>query len=342
MSKDILNVAVVGCGIFGEIHAMTYSEFPASRLVAVCDSDVARAEAFARRFGCKAYTSVADLAGDRDVQAVSVATPDFAHRSVAEALMKAGKHVLIEKPLATSVADARAIVAAGEKAGVIGMVDFHNRYHPAIVAVKARLDAGVFGKPQMLFARLSDRIEVATRWFPWAGRSGPEWFLGSHLVDVTCWLFGARPHRVFAEGRKDVLAGRGVDCYDSMHIHLSFPEGFATLETSWIMPDTWPMICDFTVSLQTTTARADVDMNHQGVTLVNEATYDRPMLYGRTAVGAEQFGFFAYPIHDFVRTILTGGKSPMPLSDGLANVRVLAAAAESAKTGKIVEIAGNA
>ncbi|MCY2930232.1 MAG: Gfo/Idh/MocA family oxidoreductase [Planctomycetota bacterium] len=338
MSNTVLNTAVVGCGIFGEIHAATYSEFPASRLTAVCDSDPARADAFARRFACKAYTSVDELAADRDVQAVSIATPDFAHRSVAEALMKAGKHVLIEKPLATSVADARAIVVAAQKAGVIGMVDFHNRYHPAIVAVKGRLDAGVLGKPQMLFARLSDRIEVATRWFPWAGRSGPEWFLGSHLVDVTCLLFGARPHRVFAEGRKDVLAARGVDCYDSMHIHLSFPEGFATLETSWIMPDTWPMICDFSVSLQTTTARADVDMNHQGVTLVDEASFDRPMLYGRTAVGADRFGFFAYPIHDFVRTILSGAKSPMPLSDGLANVRILAAAVESARTGKIVEL----
>jgi predicted dehydrogenase len=339
MSKDILNTAVVGCGLFGEIHAATYSEFPASRLVAVCDSDAARADAFAKRFGCRAYTSVDQLAADGDVQAVSIATPDFAHRSVAESLVKAGKHVLIEKPLATSVADARAIVAAVEKAGVIGMVDFHNRYHPAIAAVKGRLDAGVLGKPQMMFARLSDRIEVATKWFPWAGRSGPEWFLGSHLVDVACLLFVARPVRVFAEGRKDVLAKRGVDCYDSMHIHLSFPEGFATLETSWIMPDTWPMICDFTVSLQTTTARADVDMNHQGVTLVNEATYDRPMLYGRTAVGADHFGFFAYPIHDFVRTVLAGGKSPMPLSDGLANVRILAAAVESAQTGRIVAIA---
>jgi len=339
MPKDILNVAVVGCGIFGQIHAATYARFPQSRLLAVCDTDAVRARRLADQFGCRACTSVDQIAADPDIQAVSIATPDFAHRPAAEALAKAGKHILVEKPLATSVADAEAIAAAAGEAGVVAMVDFHNRYHPALAAVKQRLDGGEMGKPQMLFARLSDRIEVATQWFAWAGRSGPEWFLGSHLVDVACWLMGTRPVRVFAEGRKDVLAGRGIDCYDSMQIHLSFPESFATLETSWIMPDRWPMICDFTVSLQATKARADVDMNHQGVTIVDAKTYDRPMLFGRTAVGEDSFGFFAFPIHDFVRTVLSGGAPSMPVADGVANVRILAAAVESARSGKVVKLA---
>jgi len=101
-------------------------------------------------------------------------------------------------------------------------------------------DTVFIGRPQMMFARLSDRIEVATEWFSWSGRSGPEWFLGSHIADLICWLFGAYPRRVFAEGRKDVLASKGVDCYDAMQIHLSFPEGFAEQlsveERSWVSP----------------------------------------------------------------------------------------------------------
>lgn len=334
-----VTTAVVGCGLFGAVHADAYSRSPLARLAAVCDSNADRANEFAARYRCKAYTSVDALAADPAVQAVSIATPDFAHRSVAETLLAAGKHVLIEKPLATSVADAEAIAAAAEKARVVAMVDFHNRYHPALTAVKTRLAAGEMGRPQMLYARLSDRIEVATRWFPWAHRSGPEWFLGSHLVDVACWLMGASPRRVFAEARKDVLASRGVDCFDSMHIHLSFPESFATLETSWILPDTWPMICDFTVSLQATAARADVDMNHQGAVLATPASYQHPMLFGQTPVGADSFGFFAFPIHDFLRTILSGAPSPLPLSDGLANVRILAAACESARTGRVIDLA---
>jgi len=336
MSK--LNTAIVGCGIFGEVHAVSYTRFEQSDLVAVCDVDEGRARAFAERFDCRFCTDVAEIAADPDIQAVSVATPDFAHRDVCVALARAGKHFLVEKPLATTVEDARAIADAARAAGVIAMVDFHNRYHPALRTVKDRLDAGQIGEPQMLFARLSDRIEVATEWFSWSDRSGPEWFLGSHLADVACWLFGQNPTRVFAEGRKGVLAARGVDCYDAMHIHLSFPSGFATLETSWILPNTFPMICDFHVSLQTTEARSDVDMNRQCVTVIDPKRYEHPMLFGQTAVGADEFGYFAFPIRDFVRAVLAEAQSPVPLAVGIQNVQILAAAVESAQTGRVVQL----
>ncbi len=339
MAAEALGVAVVGCGLFGEVHAAAYARFDRSRLVAVCDLDAERARRMARAYGCRACTSVAEIAADPAIEAVSVATPDFAHREVCVALAEAGKHILVEKPLATSVADAEAIAAAVGAAGVVGMVDFHNRYQPALRGVKDRLDRGELGRPQMMFARLSDRIEVATEWFAWSARTGPEWFLGSHLADVACWLFDGPPVRAFAEGRKDVLASRGIDCYDSMQIHLSFPAGFATLETSWILPASWPMICDFFVSLQTTEARADVDMSHQGSTIVGRERYEKPLVFGRTAVGDDEFGFFALPIRDFVRTVQDGSPPAMPIAEGVRNVKILAAAVQSAETGRPVDLA---
>jgi len=341
MPETPLNVALVGCGIFGEVHASTYAAYPRANLVAVCDIDKDKADRFAERFGGRACTSVDEIAADGEIQAVSVATPDFAHREVCEQLAAAGKHLLIEKPLATTVEDARAIADAVNTAGVTAMVDFHNRYQPALATIRARIDSGEFGRPQTMLGRLSDRIEVATQWFRWSGRSGPQWFLGSHLADAACWLFGADPVRVFAEGRKDVLAARGIDCYDAMHIHLSFPEGFATLENSWILPNNWPMICDFYVSIQGTKARADMDMSHQGLTVVADAAthpYERPLLAGRTPVGGDTFGFMHFPIHHFVRTVQAGKPSPLPVEVGLKNVQLLAAAVESAQTGRVVKL----
>ena len=336
MTTGAINTAVVGCGIFGQVHAECYNEFAGGNLVAVCDLDADRAKPLAERLGCRWCTSADEIAADASIQAVSVVTPDFAHRDVCCTLARAGKHILVEKPLATTVADAEAIARAVADAGVVGMVDFHNRYHPALRAVKDRLDRGELGRPQMLFARLSDRIEVAAEWFAWSGKTGPEWFLGSHLADVACWMFDEQPRRVFAEGRKDVLAARGIDCYDSMHIHLSFAGGFATLETSWILPDAWPMICDFYVGLQTTESRAEVDMSHQGVTIVSPDQYDRPLLFGRTGVGADDFGFFAFSIRDFIRAIQLGAPSPAPMSEGVHNVQIIAAAVLSAETGQPV------
>ena len=338
MAEGPLNVALIGCGIFGEVHASTYAGFGGSNLLAVCDIDEGRAKGFAEKYGGRACTSVDEIAGDADIQAVSVATPDFAHRDICLALARAGKHLLVEKPLATSVEDAQAIVDAATEAGVTAMVDFHNRYNPAFMPVKERLVTGDMGQPLMMIGRLSDRIEVATEWFNWSGRTGPEWFLGSHLTDLACWLFDQLPVRVFAEGRKDVLAGRGIDCYDSMHIHLSFPGGFATLETSWIVPNTWPMVCDFLVSLQTTEARADIDLSHQGTTIADSKEYARPFLYGKTPVGVEEFGFMSFPIREFVRAVLAGAAAPVPLARGLENVKILAAAIESVETGRVVEV----
>lgn len=340
MPPTRVNTAVIGCGLFGQVHAAAYAAFDRSNLVAVCDLDADRAAKLAGRFGCRWCTCVAEVAADPDVHAVSVVTPDFAHREPCVALARAGKHLLVEKPLATTVPDAEAIARAAADAGVVAMVDFHNRRHPALTAVKQRLDRGELGRPQMLFARLSDRLEVATEWLTWSARSGPHWFLGSHLVDLACWIFAEDPLRTFAEARNDVLASRGIDCCDSMHIHLSFPSGFATLETSWILPDTWPMVCDFHVSLQATGGRADVDMSHQGAAIASAAAYRRPMLAGATPVGNDCFGFFPFPIHDFVRAVLGEAPPSMPLADGLRNVRIIAAAVESARAGHVVELAG--
>jgi predicted dehydrogenase len=194
------------------------------------------------------------------------------------------------------------------------------------------------GKPQVMYARLSDRIEVPTEWLSWAGRSGPQWFLGPHLVDLACWLFGKRPRRIFADARKDVLAARGIDCYDSLQMHLSFDDGLATLETSWIVPNAWPCVADFYLCLQATDARADIDMSNQGATIVDDGRYDRPLLFGHTPAGRDDFGFMSYPIRDFIRAVQSGLPAPCPLDDGLDNVRLIAAALESVQTGMVVEL----
>ena len=332
-----LNVGVVGCGIFGEVVADSFAGYHKCRLAAVCDLDEKRAKKLAAKHGCKHTTSVADITADARIEAVAVATPDFAHRDVCVALAEAGKHVFVEKPLATSVPDAEAIVAAVRKAGVTCMVDFHNRYNPAITAIKDRLASGRIGSPQAIFIRLSDRLEVATKWFAWAGRSGPEWFLGSHIADLACWLFDDYPTRIFADGRKDVLAARGIDCYDTVQIHLSFPRGMATLETSWIMPDSWPMICDFSVSVQATGGRADANLTSHGVAVAADRM-EYPMILSRAAVGRQDFGFFKLPVRAFVDAVLDGRPSPIDAAEGLKNVKIIAAALRSIESGKVVEM----
>ena len=105
MTDRTVSVGIVGAGIWGNNHALALTTHPRARLAMICDRDPDRARRASERFGCAWTTSLEELAGS-DVEAVSIATPDHLHRDPAVAMLRAGKHVLVEKPLATSVADA--------------------------------------------------------------------------------------------------------------------------------------------------------------------------------------------------------------------------------------------
>src|SRR5688500_10599892 len=110
---------VIGVGTWGELHARVYGSTPGARLAAVCDADLPRAEKVAAACGApKVYADYRELLKDPDVRAVSVVLPDFLHREAVVAAAEAGKHVLVEKPLATSVEDGRAMIDAARRAGV--------------------------------------------------------------------------------------------------------------------------------------------------------------------------------------------------------------------------------
>ena len=184
------------------------------------------------------------------MQAVTIATPDHLHREPAVAMLSAGKHVLVEKPLATTVADGLAMVEAAERAGVRLMVDFHARWHPLYMGAKVYVERGELGAPVMGYARLSDTIHVPTEMLAWGGQSGPEWFLFPHTMDVVRWLFEREPVEVFAKGRRGVLDGMGIACWDAIQALVEFEGGaFCTFETSWIVPNSYTNVVDNRLSI---------------------------------------------------------------------------------------------
>jgi len=130
---------VIGVGTFGRNHARVYhqlaNEGAAVRLVGVVDSDTARAAAVAREFGCRSFGSIDQLTTTHsEVQAASVAVPTIHHLKAAEQLMEAGIDVLIEKPLATSLAEADELIRLAQRLGRIGQVGHLERFNPAVRA----------------------------------------------------------------------------------------------------------------------------------------------------------------------------------------------------------------
>jgi UDP-N-acetylglucosamine 3-dehydrogenase len=133
-----LRVGVVGVGVMGSNHARVFAGLPGAELVGIADPDSRQADFVARTLGCKAVSDVAELL-DLDLDAVTIAAPTHLHRDIAIACIARGVHVMVEKPIASSVEEGREIIEAAERAGVTLMVGHVERFNPAVEAIKDAL-----------------------------------------------------------------------------------------------------------------------------------------------------------------------------------------------------------
>jgi len=155
-----IHVGVVGVGHLGRHHARLYASDPGVRLVAVADRDLELARNVAGEYGCEALGDAAELAGR--VEAASVAVPTESHVEVAETLIDAGIDVLVEKPIARSIAEADAIIAAAQRRSRLVMIGHTERFNPAVIALARAVEAPRFFEIHRLagFSARSTDIDV--------------------------------------------------------------------------------------------------------------------------------------------------------------------------------------
>ena len=150
-------IAIVGAGVWGDTHAAIYREHPNVEPVAICDKNPERARLLAEKYGLpRAFDNVDDLLAYGDLDAVSIVTPDFLHADIAVKCAEAGKHMLIEKPLATTREDVFRIMEAVNKHRVRAMVDLHNRFSPPFAEARRLIEAGELGTLRNAYFRLND------------------------------------------------------------------------------------------------------------------------------------------------------------------------------------------
>jgi len=130
-----LRVGVVGVGVMGSNHARVFAEISGVELVGIADPDASHREFVGRALGCNAYAEVGDLLA-AGVDAVTIAAPTHLHQPIALTCIRAGAHVLVEKPIASTAEEARDIIAAAKRAGVTLMVGHVERFNPAVEAIK--------------------------------------------------------------------------------------------------------------------------------------------------------------------------------------------------------------
>jgi predicted dehydrogenase len=222
-----LRVGVVGAGYWGPNVIRTFASLPDCEVAYVCDQRPGRLQYIAERFPDLRLTqSYDDLLADRALDAVAVVTPVSTHRALAEAALRAGKHVLVEKPLAHSSADAQAMVQAAERAGRVLATGHIFVYHPAIVRLRQAVEDGELGA--LCYAE-SGRVNLG----PPASEVDVVWDLAVHDVSILLSLLVREPAEVQAEGRRYLHPS----LTDVAFLTLRFADGFVSQHhVSWLSP----------------------------------------------------------------------------------------------------------
>lgn len=199
MAKKKIGVAIIGSGSIATYrHAPEYAAHPNVEIIAFVDPVIERAEKLAKKYDAKAFRSHEEVLQLKNVDAVSVCTPNVYHAPITIEALKAGKHVLCEKPMATSDKEAREMIKAAEKAGKFLMIGHNQRLAPLHIKAKQLIKEGVIGKVITFKTSFchpgpeSWSIEGPTGWFfdkkkAFVGSMGD---LGVHKADLLRWLLG--------------------------------------------------------------------------------------------------------------------------------------------------------
>jgi myo-inositol 2-dehydrogenase/D-chiro-inositol 1-dehydrogenase len=268
---------------------------------------------------------------DAIIDAVVISTPADSHRAIAEAALKAGKHIFVEKPLAGTLADAEAIVRAAGRAPVRAQAGFCERFNPQYLEAKRAVDAGVIG---------SIRAIQSSRVAPYS-LGDPAWELGIldtavHNLDLILWLMQRQPVSVRCFGAH--VYADSLPCHSATTLLLFEDGALATDHVAWLRDDRHPLHECARSSMRIIGAQGvfEVDLTGRPSSLLTDAVYRQidSVIIG----GPDYYGCLKLQFEAFLRSIEENQPVQAPLSDALLAERVVIAASESLKTGKEVTL----
>jgi predicted dehydrogenase len=315
-----------------EAYILLLQALPEVEIIGLADEDRARGAAVARQFNLRMFDSYVALLHERP-NAVVVCSENSRHRALVEMAAKAGAHVLCEKPLATSVDDAWAMVEACEQAGVKLMTAFPMRFSAPLVDVKARLDAGALGRVYCFNGVNQGQLPAHHRsWFVDPARAGGGALTDHvvHLADVFRWYLGSEIVEVYAQANRIMHADVAVET--GGQVMLTFASGvFATIDCSWSKPLYYPTWGGLRFDMVTDRGVVAVDAFKQNLTVCSDAM-QRPSwaFWGSDANRAM--------LEEFVASVREDRPPSVSGLDGLRAVEAVEAAYESVRTGQPVQL----
>ncbi|AJC71443.1 oxidoreductase [Thermococcus guaymasensis DSM 11113] len=314
----MLRVGVVGVGMMGQHHVRVYSELAREEkveLVGIADANFERAKELAKKYGTVPYGDYRELAKE-NLDAVDIAVPTSLHKDVALEFISHGTSVLVEKPIADTIENARAIIQAAEEAGVTLMVGHIERFNPAVLRLKELIERGELGRVVTISAKRVGPMAKRIR------DVGIIIDLGVHDIDVISYLFGKQVRTVYARAG-NVLHPAGVE--DHALITLGFENGTGIVETNWLTPHKTR-----TLNVVGTGGIAYLNYIEQSLKLYNSDWIKEAKIQKREPLRNE--------LEHFIECVKAGKKPIVDGRAGLHALRVALLAQKSARTGKVMEV----
>jgi UDP-N-acetylglucosamine 3-dehydrogenase len=316
----------VGLVSFAHVHASalasTLGTLEQVEFTGIHDEDEARGRAAAEERGARWHRTLEGLLGASD--AIVIASTNADRRRYTEAAAKARIHVLSEKPIATTIADARAMVNACKAAGVQLGTAFPVRGSPAVIGLREAIAAGSLGTVRAI--RATNPGQYPGLWFGDRRLAGGGAAMDHtvHAADAIRWLTGDEFVRVHAELGSFIY---GLDVEDCGLLTCDLASGaFASIDCSWSRPQTFPTWGGVTLHVVGDKATVDIDVFRQALTHYDDTS-------GRTRLVGWGDDLTRRMVADFVDAVLAGRPVPISGEDGLRALEVAIAAYRSAKTG---------
>jgi UDP-N-acetylglucosamine 3-dehydrogenase len=327
-----VRVGVIGIGWFGEMHVITYQGVINAQVTAICTRTQSRLKEVAEKFGIeKTYTDYNDMLADPDIDAVSICTHAPDHLEPMLAAIKSGKHILLEKPMALTVAECDKMMEAAKNAKQNIMVGHICRFETSYAMAKQQIDEGRIGDVLSIYARRNINGAFAV---PHLEKLSSVTGDAVHDIDLMNWIIGKKVKSVYTMA----LNPRKLPNYDVGFVNLKYGEDtVAVAESLWSLPAKTPYAID---------ARMEI-LGTDGVIYINEAA--SPLVIddkngrsiGDTVYWPSIHGNVTGALHNeltyFIECIVEGRKPDIiTLEESRYVIEVINAAEKSAETGEIV------
>ncbi|PWE49132.1 inositol 2-dehydrogenase [Thioclava sp. NG1] len=329
----MLKIGLLGAGRIGQVHAVNIAGHSGSTLVAVSDVNAEAARALAAKFGANVASSE-EIIADPEIDAVLVATSTDTHSDLIEKATAAGKAVLCEKPVDLSLERAKACLEVVSKTGQPVMIGFNRRFDPNFGALRAALQAGEIGKPELLSVTSFDPAPPPVSYIKVSGGLFRDMMI--HDFDMTNFIMDSAPVSVRAVGSSivDPAIGRAGDV-DTAVVTLTYADGRIA-----VIKNSRRAVYGYDQRVEILGSEGLLSAANMLENTVSKSTVAGVSSAKPTYFFLERYmPAYAAEWDVFVTALAEGRPMPVTLEDGVAALAMAEAATKSAKTGKAVDLA---